>query len=536
MKLSHFFQILGVSFFMGCFQFLPTQAQNPNTRTVSYTIKRGETAYRIAKEHGITVEQLLSLNPGMKAEHIQADMVINIPGKSGSLYNQGRMSSAQSSWSAQGGKPGQQQPQETITYKEYKVKRKDTAYSLAKANGITVDELMQANPHLQDGGYKLKKGTIIRIPIKKFEAAKPQVKGLDTIRVAIILPFIGKNDENIRSIEFYQGILLGLEELKKAKKNIFVYAFNEPGINENISSLMHKVIAKRPDVIVGPLYPSHFSEVASHAKENLKVASPFSSKVKQVNYNPNVFAFNTPATNRNDIEIELFTSSFKKDVTVVFLHKKNGDKKDFCSALQSQVIKDGYNIISLSAESSLEQIQREIANRSSKDFVIIPDDSNIETLKEQIALSEKLRGNLPKKNFSLLGFSPWIELSEGEHRKKFHEADIYILAPNYYFPYTKDAISFSNHYKHWFKSDLLDIYPRMAPLGYDFSIGFLGGLTNYGFDFALKTPKANSVQALPKLQNEMRFVKANSTGGYVNRSMWLVHFRKDMTITKTCAR
>lgn len=536
MRLSLFSQILGISFIMGCFQVLPTQAQGSNIKTVSYTIKRGETAYRIAKEHGITVEQLLSLNPGMNAEHIQTNMVINIPGKSGSLYNQGRLASAQPSRSAKGDKPVQQHPQKNLTYKEYKVKRKDTAYSLAKANGITVDELMQANPHLQDDGYKLKKGTIIHIPLKKPDTLNPQIKGLDTVRVAIVLPFIGNKDENIRSIEFYQGVLLGIEELKKAKKNIFVYAFNEPGVDENISTLMRKVVAKRPDVIVGPLYPSHFSEVSSYAKDNSKVAIPFSSKVKQVNYNPNVFAFNTPASNRNDIGIELFTSSFKKDVNVVFLHKKNGDKKDFCSSLQTEVIKEGYNIISLPAESSLEQIQKEIANRKGKDFVIIPDDSSIETLKEQIILSEKLRTNLPKKNFSLLGFSPWIELSEGDFRKKFHETDIYILAPNYYFPYTKDAISFSNRYKQFFKSDLLDIYPKMAPLGYDFSIGFLGGLTNYGYDFASKSPKANSVQSMPKLQNEMRFVKTNATGGFVNRSMWLVHFRKDMTITKTSAR
>lgn len=518
MKLSLFFRMLGICFCLGYTHMLPVNAQNQSTGVVPYTIKAGETTFRIAREHGITVSQLLALNPGMKAEQIQANMVINLPRQNGTAG------------------PSQQNPQDQVTYKEYKVKRKDTAYSLAKANNITVDELMQANPQLMENGYKLKKGTIIRIPLKSKTTAHVQPQGLDTIRLAVILPFIGNKDENIRSIEFYQGILLGVEELKKANKSIFISVYNEPHVNESITPLMRKVMLKRPDVIVGPLYPSHFSDVSAHASAKTKVAIPFSSKVKQVNYTPNVFAFNTPALHRNDIGIDLFTSSFKQDVNIIFLHKNQGDKQDFCSSLQTEVIKKGYNLTSLPASSTAEDIRKAIMNKKGKDFVIVPDDSSIETLKELMPKMESLRLNLPKKNFSLLGYSPWIELSEGEGRKKFHETDIYILAPNYYFPYTRDAIAFNTKYQQWFKSGLLNIYPRMAPLGYDFSIGFLGGIATYGYSFGNTDPRPNTVAALPKLQNEMRFVLAQPNGGYVNRSMWLVHFRNDMTITKTSAR
>ena len=533
MKISFLIHILGLSLCMGYARPSSAAAQIQQSKTAIYTIKQGETTYRIAKNYGITVEQLLALNPGMKAEHIQTNMTINVPNQS-DLTSQGRMASNHQS-NSNATTQVYQQPVDSIIYKEYKVKRKDTAYSLAKAHGITVDELMQANPQLEAKGYKLKRKEIIRIPIKT-KTTRPQKQGLDTIRVAIVLPFIGTNAENIRSIEFYQGMLLGIEELKKAKKSIFVTVYNEPKVNESITALMKKVSAKHPDVIVGPLYPTHFSSVTSCASSRTKVAIPFSSKIKQVDYTPNVFAFNTPVSYRNELGIELFTSSFKKDVTIIFLHKKDGDKKDFCSLLQSEVIKKGYNLTSLAATCTADDIKKAIAGRNGKDFVIVPDDSSIETLKDLMPKMEKLRNELPKNNFSLLGFSPWIELSEGSLRKKFHETDIYILAPNYYFPYTSAAIAFNNNYKHWFKSDMLNIYPKMAPLGYDFSIGFLGGMANYGHNFGANNPLPNTVAALPKLQNEMRFEKANSQGGYVSRSMWLVHFRKDMTITKTNAR
>ena len=531
MKLSSLFHILGISLCMGFMSHLPLCAQT-HTKTVAYTIKQGETTYRIAKNHGITVEQLMALNPGMQAERIQTNMVINVPATSNSQGLHGRMATLNKTTSPQVVAPAEQ---DSIVYKEYKVKRKDTAYSLAKANGISVDELMQANPQLKERGYKLKRGKKIRIPIK-IKRPQPKQVGLDTIRVAVILPFIGKNDENIRSIEFYQGMLLGIEELKNAKKTVFVYAYNEPKVNEDIKTLMREVMKNRPDVIVGPLYPTHFSDVSACASAKTNVAIPFSSKVKQVDYTPHVYAFNTPQRYRHEIGIELFISSFNKNVDLIFLHKNQGDKKEFCSLLQAEIIKRGHNHLSFNFNSSVEEIQKTIQGRDSRDYVIVPDDSSIETLKELMPKMESLRLNNPQKNFSLLGFSPWIELSEGEARKKFHETDIYILAPNYYFPYTTSAISFNNKYKQWFKSDLLNIYPRMAPLGYDFSIGFLGGMAEYGHQLGTNKPHLNSIANQPKLQNEIRFEKANNIGGYVSRSMWLVHFRKDMTITKTSAK
>lgn len=39
----------------------------------------------------------------------------------------------------------------------YKVKKKDTIYGIAQKFGITIDELMQANPDMQKNDYVLKK-------------------------------------------------------------------------------------------------------------------------------------------------------------------------------------------------------------------------------------------------------------------------------------------------------------------------------------------------------------------------------------------
>ena len=45
----------------------------------------------------------------------------------------------------------------------HEVKRKETIFGIARDNGITVQELLDANPEMKNPGYELKKGDIIKI-------------------------------------------------------------------------------------------------------------------------------------------------------------------------------------------------------------------------------------------------------------------------------------------------------------------------------------------------------------------------------------
>ena len=116
---------------------------------------------------------------------------------------------------------------------------------------------------------------------------------------------------------------------------------------------------------------------------------------------------------------------------------------------------------------------------------------------------------------------------------QLHAADTYILTSSYYYPHTSAATAFDQSYKQWFKTSLLNSQPRMAPLGYDFSLAFLGGLATYGHDFNTQKPMPGTIAATPKLQTDLRFLQVNNKGGYISRSMWLVHFKKDLSIVKT---
>ena len=50
----------------------------------------------------------------------------------------------------------------------------------------------------------------------------------DTIRVGVMLPLHNVDGDGRRMIEYYRGLLLGINDLKEKGKNIAVYAWNVP--------------------------------------------------------------------------------------------------------------------------------------------------------------------------------------------------------------------------------------------------------------------------------------------------------------------
>ena len=561
------YNIKRVVFILSCFLclgvFCPLQVkgQKKVEKTVKYTVQPGETILGIAHRHGTTLDHLLSLNPGVQPDYVQAGQVVIVPyvpggaepaptpaqraaaarateknvvvKKQPAAGNAAIMPNAVSKVSY--AEVGQQPQPAKVTYKEYKAKKKETAYGIAKANNITVDELIEANPEMKQEGYKLKKGSVLRIPVKPIDK-KPAFKGLNTIRLAVILPLVGNGVEFDRSVEFYRGLLMGVEELKQAGVNVVVSVYNEPAPDVSIASQMLQVVGQNPDVIVGPLYPTHFTDVTAVSAKKVKVVVPFSSKVPQVDYRPEVYVLNTPAVYENALALDLFMTNFKKQTHVILLHGQAGNKRSFSEELQRRLSSAGYDIVSLPTSASTQQMTAALLGKKQGEYIIIPDDASEATMKQMLTKTADLQHALSGAQISLLGYESWLPYAEGSMREQIHAANTYILTPNYYYPYTTASKAFYDKYRKWFKADFVSSKPRMAPLGYDFARGFLGSMATYGYDFSTQSPQKGSVAAEPKLQSEPRFITVGGNGGYVSRSMWLVRFKRDMSIVKISAQ
>lgn len=104
-------------------QLMKRPAPKPTTGA-TYTIKRGDTLYAIARLYNVTVAKIASENKISNVNLIRVGQVLRIPGTSGSTPVK---------------------PSPTPIAKTYTVKRGDTLYSIARRHNTTVAKIAQAN-------------------------------------------------------------------------------------------------------------------------------------------------------------------------------------------------------------------------------------------------------------------------------------------------------------------------------------------------------------------------------------------------------
>lgn len=124
----------------------------------------GESLSAIAKEYQVTSEEIINHNPALE-KGIKPDMVLRIPQKSGIKSPEKEVPQAEEvAPSPPVGKTEiQNEPKTNPDYIIYKVKKQETLYGISKQYGLTVDDILNANP----GFTGLNEGMEIKIPSKK---------------------------------------------------------------------------------------------------------------------------------------------------------------------------------------------------------------------------------------------------------------------------------------------------------------------------------------------------------------------------------
>ena len=479
------------------------------TEIKKHIVQSGETLYRISVNYGVTVDQILQYNPSLKQGPLGIGTIVYVPAVQLTEDNENNCRAI------------------------HKVKRKETLWSISHEYGITVEELKMANPEMLKAGFELKKGSKICIPHPSASLAsnKPQKQmqsnGYSPVKVAVVLPFSEESIGSDRCIEYYRGFLMATEQLKSEGKQIQIYAYNEPAAKSELKSTLDIIRNKHVNLIVGPLYFDHFNEISRFSNsEKIKTVIPFSSKAWEINQNPYLFLLNAPEKEKHEFAINLFTKNFD-NCKVVFVLSGNGNEKKFTSSLRSRLIRKGTEVGEISINASNAQILAACSKK--KQTVFVPDGStDADFLKVVPRIAEFKKANKGV-NTALLGFPEWQKFAS-TRRVDMHEANTYIFTNSFFNPWSANTNKLKHDYAKWFKSDILDVTPRMFLLGYDSALTFINGLAQYGENF--NTQNMN----LPLQQSDIAFNKINEGGGYINASMWFIHYRSDFEIDKIAER
>ena len=276
-----------------------TVASTPE-KNVYHVVLPKETKYSIAKQYGITIEELEKRNPEIipnltigyqltiKGTAPKTDKVAVVEPKNGTVNTIAPKVSPKSN------------------YVDYVVKPKETLYSLSKMSGLSQEEFIQLNPALANGvevGMVLKMPETASIPQevetkKVYASLSKQSSANDRKKLVLLLPFnLSKiegdtvNSMSMRlkkdkflnmTLDFYSGALKAIDSAKAIGINVDVKIFDsqETKNGSNVSSLNKENNLETADAIIGPFYQNNVEKTAELlGKKNVPVISPLSKDV-----------------------------------------------------------------------------------------------------------------------------------------------------------------------------------------------------------------------------------------------------------------
>ena len=502
-------------------------------------------------KYGVSVERICRANPGLSAKNFRFGQVVAIPPTGKSTPELNAQIPVETIAEAQEVK--KEEPVKSKWRDMHKIKRKETVYSISRMYGITEEELLAANPDINN--KKLKPGKFLYIPYPKeaapqqpaapilpndstltdaelFAKNKKESKKISTIKAAIVLPFnadgTGTRDEQVRMVEYYEGFLMAVDSLKKKGVSIDLYTYDSGKTTGSVDAILKKPEMKSMDVIFGPAHSVQVKPMADFAEQNnIRLVVPFSSQGDDVFNNPSVYLINTPQSYLYSEVYEHYLRKFS-NAHVVFLDAETGhtDKESFISGLKEELKNNKISYKELKGE-AINPEGMKLAVDSLRENVIIPTSGKsvalIKILPQMIITTREH----PNYNMKLFGYPEWQTYTD-DHLASFFELDTYFYSSFYTNNLFPAAIQFTNAYRKWFSKDMSNTFPKYGMLGFDTAFFFLQGLAKYGNNFE---ENMNQMEVTP-IQTGFKFERVNNWGGFINRKVFFVNFTKNYELIK----
>ena len=429
-------------------------------------------------------------------------------------------------------------PSNGKTVTSYTVKKKDTLYGIARKHDVTIAELVAVNPGLAVDGSTVKKGDVLFIPEK--QAAVPATyatansnkqpttskqaatsKHEGPVRIGVMLPLHANDGDGKRMVEYYRGVLMACENMKREGISTEIKAWNID-INSDIRLTLIQEGARNCDVIFGPLYTKQVKPLADFCKiYDIKLVIPFSISAPDVNTNDHVFQVYQSPSMIAEQSATAFLSLFSNAHPVfIDCNDSTSQKGIYTATLRKKLEEKGitYNITNL--KTSEESFAK--AFDGGKKNVIVLNSSRSPELGKALQRIEALRRVNPSLDVTFYGYTEWLMYVK-TYERQFHAFDTYIPTTFYYNETASSTQLFERKYALSFGENMMYALPHFALIGYDQAQFFVRGISKYGNSF-----RGNREENIYQpIQSPLSFEQIAPDAGMQNKTFMLIHYRTD---------
>ena len=495
-----------------------------------HVVKQGETVYSISRTYAVPVATLLEDNASLDPTHLAIGQTVLIR-------------------KDQKGDGNEKQSMEQLNeYKEalnsvsndyvyHLVMHGETLYSLSKLYNSTQEELIEWNS-LTDG---LKAGTMLRVGIAKqtdtpselpdsttqttTEVEQPPVfenveittnEHSNHSTIALMLPLRAEGAASASYLEFYQGFLLGMEDLKSEGLSFTVNIYNSARSEQAIEQIISSDSFEATNLIVGPVYDNELQAVLPYAiEQKIAVVSPLAATDS---LHASVLFGMAP---KESSKADKMSALFAQEDNIVLVYGNSNDTEleaEIKAALTNKQYCT-YNYVGGDIPASLFKSE-------SRNVYVVMARSELEVDKILAALSSAhnnlvSRSQLQAATVSVVGSSRWNRFANIDRNLFFKMGVSYVTS---YLAKRGDNIIDR------FDSRYIDAYQALPSMysyrGYDAAVIFGRAITS-------QQGVVGYVQSTlhKPLQTQYRFVQSQVGDTYVNNEWVIVRYNSDYTIS-----
>lgn len=447
-------------------------------------------------------------------------------------------------------------------YYRYTVERSIGLYRISKNFGVSQEEILQANPHLQTTGLRYDEvilipakglgtqladsapaATVAEVPMEAPAEAKPIVvkekkesilpkykrqkwqqvetvvvdtiavamdttivqKDSSVIRLAMMLPLQAdalKRDKNIdRFYDYYAGALIAINEVQATGQAIEVHTYDVGKNVQKTTQLLCDSTWQKVDAIVGPAYTQQVAVAAEYAqRDSTWMLVPFLSNVASIAHNPYLLQFN-PSEHTEADTLARYLAQYGDSVNCVLIETKAGDViPSGIMALHQALKAQGVPTSSISLTAILAD-SLDGAFKTDMENIVIFNTEKYSNLKA--VMPHLLQGHA---TYPITLFSHYSWQNEK------------IILPQLYTTIFSDSLMVSEPYEavwqQYFNHTVSSTLPRYDLLGYD-QMRHLLQLLQTSAD-SIATPVWNGLQA------DIQYHRVSPDGGYENRQIHII--------------
>lgn len=355
--------------------------------------------------------------------------------------------------------------------------------------------------------------------------AQEYVCNTEQINVAVIMPFDldhnTQSTESKKALDFYEGVLMTVDSLKKAGVNIYVQALDEGlSTSSKIQSVVQHPFLKEADVIIGPGRSADIAPLATFAQSyHIPLVVPFSNTLNLANGKPYVFQCNTQHLTHYEKVFNRFVKHHSTE-NILFVDMKDRNQKEaftagFTKHLQENAVPYKYIEFSDFDDKLTEMLD------STRNNILVPSSSSAHFF-DMLCMKLDDMKLLEKYQLQLIGTPEWQTFP-----KKSQNA-MYKYKATFFASYYNNNLStrtrnFMERFTNNFHHEQYGSYPRYGEMGHDISAFFLTAIQRYGNKFfnRIQQHDYNSLQ-LP-----MHFVRTAEGNGFTNQATYIIYYKNN---------